>query len=85
MLEPRCLVDLDRPQPANNNMAHTDDPRLPFRWAFVPVESAHDKSIHWTWRAYDQAGNVLMQSKDAFESRLECVEDAMANGYRQKP
>jgi hypothetical protein len=65
-------------------MAPTDNTRLPFRWEFIPVESPRDKAIHWKWRARDQSGHVLMESEQTFESRLECVEDAMANGYRQQ-
>jgi hypothetical protein len=65
-------------------MAPTDDPLLPFRWEFIPVEAPRDKAIHWKWRAHNQLGHVLMESERTFESRLECVEDAMANGYRRK-
>jgi len=62
-------------------MAPTDKMRAPFRWEFAPRESPQDKSIHWTWRAYSQSGSLLMQADRAFETRDECVQDAMAHGY----
>jgi hypothetical protein len=63
-------------------MAPTDKIRSPFRWEFAPVESRRDKSIHWTWRAYDQTGELVMEAGKTFESRVECVEDASARGYQ---
>lgn len=62
-------------------MAPTDKIRPPFRWEFVPVEAARDKSIHWTWRAYNHGGKLVMEAGGTFETREACVEDAMSRGY----
>lgn len=61
-------------------MAPTDKLLHPFRWQFVPTESARDKSIHWTWQAYDHTGKLVMQADRNFETRAECVEDAVSRG-----
>jgi hypothetical protein len=55
--------------------------RLPFRWAFVPVENPADRSIGWAWRAYDHSGKLVMSSERAFETLTECMSDARAFGY----
>jgi hypothetical protein len=65
-------------------MAPTDKPRLPFRWSFVPTQNAHDGTIHWTWRAYTQSGEVAMESKGSFESFTECMDDAKSKGYGER-
>lgn len=62
-------------------MAPTDKIRPPFRWEFVAVEAPRDKAIHWSWRAYDHAGEVVMEAGGPFETREACVEDAVARGY----
>lgn len=63
-------------------MAPTDKMHVPFRWEFAPSESPLDKSIQWSWRAYGQSGTLLMQCDRTFETRDECVLDAIAHGYR---
>ena len=63
-------------------MVPTEQIHPPFRWEFVPVESPADKAVHWTWRAYDRTGNLVIQATRRFETRAECVEDATANGHR---
>jgi hypothetical protein len=62
-------------------MAPADKPQLPFRWSFIPVQNARDGSIRWTWRAYTQAGETAMESKESFYTFTECMNDAKTNGY----
>ena len=63
-------------------MTTTDPINLPFLWYFDTVENPLDKSIRWKWRAMSQAGELVMESKETFETRTECIEDAKARGYR---
>jgi len=62
-------------------MTTTDPINLPFLWYFDTVEYPLDKSIRWKWRAMSQAGELVMESKETFETRTECIEDAKARGY----
>jgi len=55
--------------------------RLPFRWAFVPIENPADRSIAWAWHAYDHGGKLVMSSEQPFETLTECMSDAKAHGY----
>jgi hypothetical protein len=62
-------------------MAPTDRINLPLRWSFTPEQSARDGSIHWSWRAYTQAGKIAMQSSRSFDTLTECRNDAREHGY----
>ena len=62
-------------------MAPAEPVRLPLRWAFIPIENPADRSIDWSWRAYDQAGKLMMSSSDSFDSLTDCMADARAHGY----
>jgi hypothetical protein len=55
--------------------------RLPLRWAFVPVEKPADRSIEWSWRAYDHSGRLMMSSTATFDTLTDCMADAKAHGY----
>jgi hypothetical protein len=66
-------------------MAPVDRLHLPFRWRFVPVPSAADRSIHWVWRAYTQTGALALESPQTFETLSECMDDAKANGFGDPP
>ena len=57
-----------------------EQPRLPFRWAFDPVVS-DSGFVFWRWCAYDQAGRLVMESDQRFETYTECVQDAKLRGY----
>jgi hypothetical protein len=65
-------------------MAPTDKMHLPFRWSFVPQQDARDGSIRWSWRAYTQAGEVVLEGKATFETFTECMNDARTQGYGGK-
>lgn len=62
-------------------MAPAERVRLPFRWTFVPIENPGDRSIEWTWRAYDHAGTMVLSAERNFETLTDCMSDARANGY----
>ena len=64
-------------------MAPTERIRLPFRWQFVPVESAADRSVRWTWKAYTQTGDVALECDRSFETLTDCMDDARVRGYGQ--
>lgn len=65
-------------------MAPTDKLHLPFRWSFVPQQDARDGSIRWTWCAYTQTGEMVLECKDSFETFTECMNDARTQGYGGK-
>jgi hypothetical protein len=65
-------------------MAPTDKLHLPFRWSFVPHQDGKDGSIRWTWCAYTQAGEMVLECKDSFETFTECMNDARTQGYGGK-
>lgn len=62
-------------------LAPAERVRLPFRWAFVPAERPSDRTIEWSWRAYDHAGKLVMSSEKSFDSLTDCMADARAHGY----
>jgi len=62
-------------------MALVDPIRLPLRWEFIPVEDQRGISIRWKWRATTQTGELALESKRSFETRIACEADAKANGY----
>ncbi|MEA3157467.1 MAG: hypothetical protein QOK44_5056 [Betaproteobacteria bacterium] len=39
-----------------------------------------DKEGNWHWRSYRPAG-AQAESRDSFESRTDCIADAMRHGY----
>ena len=62
-------------------MAPSDRLHLPFRWQFLPVKNPPDGSIHWTWKAYTQAGELALECGRTFETLTDCMEDARQQGY----
>ena len=62
-------------------MAPAEKVPLPFRWQFAPARQPATGAIVWTWRAYAQAGELVMQSERSFETLTECMQDAKAKGY----
>jgi len=45
-------------------------------WEFVQAGIGE-----WRWQKLDAKGNVLEKSRIGFVSKIECFEDACANGY----
>ena len=56
---------------------------LPFRWSFIPEQSARDGSIRWRWRAFTQTGEVAMECDGPFDTFTDCMNDAKTRGYGQ--
>ena len=65
-------------------MAPKDPMHLPLRWEFVPEQHARTGIVSWKWRAYTQAGKLEMESKRAFDTLTECMNDAKENGYEKR-
>lgn len=65
-------------------MAPTEKPHLPFRWSFIPTQNPRDGSIRWTWRAHKHTGDVVMESKESFDTFTECMNDAKKHGYGER-
>ena len=65
-------------------MASSDDIRLPLRWAFTPERNRNDGSICWRWQAFEQRGNLAMQSERSFDTLTECMDDARRHGYAER-
>ena len=57
---------------------------LPFRWQFFPLKSERGGDIRWAWRAFAQNGEMTMQSKEAFDTLTECIQDAKTKGYDKR-
>jgi hypothetical protein len=47
----------------------------------MPTENPLDRSIEWTWRAYDHAGKLMMSSGSTFDSLTDSMADAKLHGY----
>jgi hypothetical protein len=62
-------------------MAPAERITLPFRWQFVPGREPATGSIVWSWRAYSQTGELVLQAERSFETLTECMQDAKQNGY----
>ena len=62
-------------------MAPAERISLPFRWEFAPSRNDKGGAILWSWRAYSQAGVLVMESEQAFETLTACIGDAKARGY----
>jgi len=56
---------------------------LPFRWEFTPSRNEQSGAIVWKWRAYGRSGNLIVESRDLFDTLTECKEDAAKAGYEE--
>jgi hypothetical protein len=65
-------------------MAPKEPIQLPLRWEFTPEQHPRTGIVSWKWTAYSQSGKVEMQSKDAFDTLTECMNDAKQHGYQTK-
>jgi hypothetical protein len=62
-------------------MAPAERISLPFRWQFDPAKEAKSGAVVWSWRAYSQSGDVVMQSEQSFDTLTACISDARTRGY----
>ena len=62
-------------------MAPAERISLPFRWQFDPSKDEKSGAIVWSWRAYSQAGVMVMESECVFETLTACISDARTRGY----
>jgi hypothetical protein len=46
-----------------------------------PGRESADRSIEWTWRAYDHTGKLMMSSSSTFDSLTDSMADAKLHGY----